>query len=188
MLVSCGDYHRLFVEHVTGLLGLGTEVVERAASRLVEKYCKLAKEDWTDAKCCAGLDVIKKAITAVVEVVLPLEGGDAAKSFDVLSGCRPGKLSFHMVMRHVHCDSQVVSMPLVVSEIAREFCVSNLKCLLQSLTPGELDTAEAWFRIKAMMLDSLADFDGGQGDGGFYFTGFDDTPFDEAIYTPNNLL
>jgi hypothetical protein len=71
-------------------------------------------------------------------------------------------------------------MPLVVFEIAREFAIGNTKEVLsRRRRDGE------WrFHVRALMLESLAEVE----EGLLLFKGFDDLPFDEAIYSTNHLL
>eukprot|EP00985_Skeletonema_marinoi_P016904 scaffold9184_cov88-Skeletonema_marinoi.AAC.1 len=103
----------------------------------------------------------------------------------VLSACRPGKFSLHVVMQRFYCESQVVSMPLVAFEVARGFAQLNALTLFKKIADNEweipTDDNEIDFRIRAMMLSSLLDDDGNA-------RGYDDTPFDEQVYSRNHCM
>lgn len=148
-------------------------------------YMKWSSENWIEEYCSGGVSVVKAVIVEFLATfVLPEDCGDDARDCSVVSGCRADKFSLHIVMNRIYCDSQVVSMPLVVFEIARAFSLANTRWLLRNRT--KWGTAEGRFRVRALMLESMCDMrEAGQPR---LFRGYDDTPFDEAIYTPNHLL
>lgn len=107
-------------------------------------------------------------------------------SMSVVSGCRDDKFSVHIVMDRVYCDSAVLSMPLVVFEIARRFLEQNVYWLI---TNTDLwNTPEGIFRVKALMHDHLGSWVMSDDMEKFAFAGYNDTPFDEAIYSKNHFL
>jgi len=77
-------------------------------------------------------------------------------------------------------------MPLVAYEIARNFGVSNLLWLVSQ--PECWDTNEGLFRIRALMLEKLVEDPYADNDKALVFCGFNDGPFDEAIYSRRHLM
>jgi len=77
-------------------------------------------------------------------------------------------------------------MPLVAYEIARNFGVSNLLWLVSQLKCW--DTNEGLFHIRALMLEKLVEDPYADNDKALVFCGFNDGPFDEAIYSRRHLI
>ena len=106
--------------------------------------------------------------------------------FKVLTGCRPKKFSFHVVAKYLFCESSVLTIPLLVFfEIARRFTVDNTNWLFTNPSQERLGTIEGQFRLRALMLFKSLDM---EPDGSWFFKGFNDTPFDEAVYTSSHLI
>jgi hypothetical protein len=51
----------------------------------------------------------------------------------IVTGCRESKFSLHIKMSNLKFDSPVLSMPLVVFEIARSFAVDNTVLLMEHI-------------------------------------------------------
>lgn len=86
-------------------------------------------------------------------------------------------------------------MPLVTFDVARKFVVHNTERVL-NLIANDIDNIEndvydfnsdTRFRLKAMKLDECFKCCNDD-DGGFVFKGYNDSLFDEAIYSANHLL
>jgi Origin of replication binding protein len=150
-------------------------------------YRSVAVWPFTDDECKAGLVVILDFVESFL-----LERLHVTCNFNVVSGCRSNKLSFHLVTKDLLVDSTIKSMPLLVFEIAREFQFQNLKFVMSS---ERLDVSipEIRFRVRAMMLFQLVHFnDDGMNNGpeveDFTFRILDDSVFDESVYSVNHLL
>jgi len=154
-------------------------------SKLYDEYVKISKTDFTEGVCRVGLAVIKEHIH---EVFSHLPEVDATElSMRVVSGCRKKKFSLHLVMDKIYCESAVLSMALVVFEIARKFSVENMRWLLEHNDSWNSDIGE--FRIRALMIKEMGQFVNiEEGNQKYTFSGYNDTPFDEAIYAKNHLL
>jgi hypothetical protein len=163
----------------------GVFVGEGLVERLVDAYGAVVTKDWTEPQCRSGLEVVRNHITRLVEMMLPEDAFAGSLGMQVVTGCRANKFSLHVVMSRVFCDSQVLTMPLLVFEIARWFASANAMWLVRNEACWE--TAEGQFRLRALMLCDMADEVWG-GDDSVFFKGYNDTPFDEAIYTANHLL
>jgi len=120
-------------------------------SNLYYEYVKISNTNFTEDICRAGLAVIKEHIH---EVFSHLPEGDATElSMRVLSGCREKKFSLHLVMDKIYCESAVLTMALVVFEIARKFSVENMRWLLKH---NDLwNSAIGKFRIRALMIKEM---------------------------------
>lgn len=108
-------------------------------------------------------------------------------SMSILTGCRPGKFSLHVMMDYVYCESVNLSMPLLVYEIARWWTRSNTRWLVKSYchkwrNNDNLDP-ETVFRIRALMVEDML-----EAKSGLKFKAYKDTLFDEAIYSANHLM
>jgi hypothetical protein len=157
---------------------------------IVENYCAAVIQEWTSDNCQVGAAVMTSVVsqftTEMLGVDLPCE------SLKVLSGCRREKFLLHIVCP-VLFDSNVVSRPLFVYELARAFSVENLQILVDHYKTGtdichddHLTGEEERFRLRALMLaEGLQWRASGEG---HIFRGFEDTPFDEGIYTQYRAL
>ena len=179
----------------TFLSSMTTQPSVEVLQSVARKYVSLSAREWTEGECQAGVGIMKSSIESIVLTMLMEVAEDrgvlcdefnqvVASDMTVLSACRPGKFSLHVIMQRLFCDSQVVSMPLVAFEIARSFAQLNALTLFTMIANNgwEIqDNDEINFRIRAMMLSGLLDDDG-------YVRGYNDTPFDEQIYSRNHLF
>ena len=153
----------------------GTDLINKVAQR----YEQIAKSELSEEECVAGYKVIKDFIMTWIPGNLCCDENDIS----VLTGCRPSKFSLHICIQHILCDSSAVSMPLVAFEIARSFSVKNMEWVM-TCDDDQWESPEGKFRVRALMLETM----GEMGLSAFLYKGFDDTPFDEAIYSKNHLL
>ena len=124
--------------------------------------------------------VVKKHITNTLRVL----GYADVDKFACTTGCRASKFSVHVLCSTFFCDSSVLTMPLVVFEIARSFAKDNLDWLTQNR--GEWASDEGRFRLRAMMVEKMVE--NPRGVEPLVFSGFNDGPYDEAIYSPRHLM
>ena len=144
-------------------------------------YRDIAVSPLTEEECNAGFGIIRRHILQMVTLIIPdYPDRDWCEDMMVLTGCRDSKFSLHVVMKWIFCDSAVLAMPLVAFEIARAFVIENTREVLRV----ESGSPEWRFRVRALMLESLAELD----EGVIFFKGVNDSPFDEAIYSANHLL
>lgn len=155
------------------------------ATRLCEHYSDVSHCPFTEEVCRAGLCVMKESIE---DSLVGMDKIDKAQlGMHVLSGCRADKFSLHIVMKEVYCESPVLSMALIVFEIARRFSLVNLFWLLDN--ENEWSSPVGVFRTRALMIKEMGHWEQTEGDDKkFTFSGYNDTPFDEAIYSKNHLL
>jgi hypothetical protein len=175
-----GDWLALLESHVKVVKDVQYDNAK--LGQIVQAYRAISSMNWTPEECAVGLEIILAHVTDVLRRLLPDDVHEASGEFGVLTGCRENKLSFHILVKRVYCDSTVLTMALVVFEIARLFVVDNTTWLL-GCDLDERD-AETTFRIRALMLSEMAEKNGEK----WLFKGFDDSPFDEAIYAANHLL
>jgi hypothetical protein len=167
----------------------------------------------TEEECRAGLKIMLEHIRLFLRdhIEQPYQDPDFRidpdyridPDFRIVSGCRPSKLSFHVVCKGLLVDSNVGSMSLLVYEIARSFAISNLQALYDCEFRRDDGDAENRFRYRALMLSQavtslpMPEQHGDEHDErlleatdaiSWGFTGYDDTPIDEAIYSKNHLL
>ena len=153
--------------------------------RLCEHYTNVASGEFTEVVCRAGLDVIKESIEDCLANVDGVERSQLG--MHVVSGCRSNKFSLHIVMKEVYCESPVLSMALVVFEIARRFSLDNLFWLLDN--EDEWNSPVGLFQTHALMIKEMGQWvETDDGEKKYTFSGYNDTPFDEAIYSKNHLL
>ena len=163
---------------------LGIEATESTLEAIGGAYRSVIRERFTEETCQAGIAVLLEHIKRYLKRVLP-DVPDDTLDLKVLTGCRSKKFSFHVVAKSIFCDSSVITLPLLVYEIARKFSVDNTKWLFNHSSQASLATAEGRFRLKALMLFECLEV---ENDGTWVFKGHNDTPFDEAVYTSNHLL
>lgn len=154
---------------------------------LCAEYRRVATTPLEESECASGLRVLLAHIDETVRNLglFPAEDG-FAEGFATTTGCRPSKFSVHVLNRKLYCDSSVLTMPLFAFEVARAFTNANL-CWLVSNVPSWA-SAEGRFCIRALMVEKLV-YNPSPTDGGpFVFCGFNDGPFDEAIYSARHLM
>lgn len=168
---------------------------EEVLIRVANEYVRLSQQEWTPGVCRSGVDIIENSISRTVGRALvearedpdesqKQEDEEDARDMKILTACRADKFSLHIIMQRVYCESPTVSMPLVAFEIAREFDVENTRALFGAIAKNNWEiphSDEMNFRIRALMLNSRLDANNES-------TGYNDGPFDEAIYSTNHLL
>ena len=154
----------------------------RFLDALTNAYQRHAVSLLSEGECVAGLSVVKQHITRSLVRL----GYDSVNDFACTTGCRASKFSVHAVSSTLYCDSSVLTMPLVVFEIARTFTNANLKWLWQN--ESEWDSDEGHFRLRAIMIEKLVHNPGAADEELFMFCGFNDGPFDEAVYSARHLM
>jgi hypothetical protein len=166
----------------TQVEAFGLEEGDYSIHDVSRDYKRIAVSPLTEEECQAGFGVVRRHILQMVKRIIPdyPDMNEWGEDMMVVTGCRASKFSLHVVMKRIFCDSAVLAMPLVVFEIAREFAIANTK---EVLSRRQRD-GEWRFRVRALMLESLAEVQ----EGVPIFKGFDDSPFDEAIYSANHLL
>lgn len=191
-------FSELVREHVK-LIGI--ELPPESLESIGEAYDSVCTEALTEGECRAGLEIM----IDLIRIFLRLRTGVHEPHLRVVSGCRPSKLSFHVVCKGLLVDSNVGSMSLLVYEFARHFAVSNLEALRGDEFVFSPDDDRSRFRYRALMLAQavtclpVVEPDAGEpGDPSqdmflepkerWGFTGYDDTPIDEAVYSTNHLL
>ena len=107
------------------------------------------------------------------------DGDDPLDHWQVTSGCRPGKFLLHVVADQIFCDYSLLSMKLIVYEIARLWSVQNTIWLLDN--PGHWDSRQGKFRIRNLMVEDMKNDLG-------VFKGRKDTMIDEMIYTKKRFF
>jgi Origin of replication binding protein len=160
---------------------------EDTAKLVMAVYNTVAVMEFTNEECKAGLLVIVEFMERFLQERLNL-----SCTFNVVSGCRKNKLSFHVVTKDLLLDSSVKSMPLLVFEIARAFQIENLSHVMSCENYDDL-SHEMIFRVRALMVFELVHFnDDGMIQGpeieDFTFRVVDDSIFDESVYSSNLLL
>ena len=176
------------------LEGLGYEMTGDIAGILGQAYISSTVKPFTEQQCKAGLHIIRDHIGEMIKNMLPTSDARSIE-MEVLTGCRPSKFSLHILMKYIYCDSSVLSMPLVVYEIARSFVVQNTKWLVQNWQNSSASD-EAEFRLRALMPLNMSHNDwevvdpmrAEENDTQIIFKGYNDSPFDEAIYSAHHLL
>jgi hypothetical protein len=190
-----GNYGPLLGAHISGL-GIQSDPRPAKVEALGAAYSRVVGSDLQESECKEGLRIVKTHILSILKRIL---GQEDSPSLSVLTGCRPGKFSLHIIIADVYCDSAVLTMPLLAFEIARTFVFENTEWLLEN--EGGWDTPEGRFRVRAMMLEGAA------GKAArtppprttartqprreaerWIFKGYDNSPIDEAIYSANHLL
>ena len=96
-----------------------------------------------------------------------------------------------MICKDLLVDSNVCSMPLLVYEIGKHFAVQNLSSLYDA--GFEFESELSKFHLRALMLESVGQVVEQCDENfncvtSFGFRGYNDTPIDEAIYSPGHLL
>ncbi len=198
--------------------------------RRVCAYCRIIENAeyekclWTEGQCQAGYASVRKAVEKIVFEILCGSGCEeglaelVCSELRILSGCRRDKFSLHILLPQVLCDSNVITMPLVVFEVARRFAVENLMFAVAKMAEtcgdDEDEFSTKWLdddslvfsaravRPSAMLANKLLfDVDGVGLDGWVsdrempqdgrsipVYAGYNDTIFDEQIYSKNHLL
>ena len=136
---------------------------------MCEHYSDVSPGVFTEAVCRSGLDMTKESIEDCLADVDGIERSQLG--MHVVSGCRPYKFSLHIVMKEMYCESPVLSMALVVFEIARRFSIDNLFWLLDN--EDEWNSPVGVFRTHALMVKEMGQWvetDGG--DKKFTFLGY----------------
>ena len=102
------------------------------------------KDILTEELCITGINVLLDHIRRCFGDILR-DAPDETLQLNVLTGCRPKKFSFHVIAKYIFCDSTVLTMPLLVFEIACHFSVENTKWLFNNLTQEKLEREEGKF-------------------------------------------
>ena len=163
----------------------GLNVPEADISRIASGYKEAAVLPFSEEECQVGLTVVQNFLSTILsQLVSPRVGG-----FFVLSCCRPAKFSLHVICSSVYCDGSYLSAPLLAYEVARRFVNWNLACILAM----NQATVERTFRLRALMIDHwVGSMEVSVVNGNISqrpkFTGYNDTPFDESVYTRHHLM
>ena len=168
---------------------------ERAVKEVVRRYCTIVKEPFTLGECKAGTKLLVEFVYQFCGEALKVSLGENMWEIPLLSGCRPEKFSLHIIP-NVTFDSSLGSMPLFVYELARHFSVVNVYKVCGHFSRkhdyigGEqrLGQDELRFRLRAMMLQEAMVWKVAGETDEHTFLGFEDTPFDEGIYTEYRAL
>ena len=161
-------------------------------SGIVSGYQELVCDEFSEEECKIGLRIILDYIEEFMKSTLGLD----EVTFNVLSGCRSSKFSFHLICKDICADAARGSMALYAYEIARGWEVSNLTCLLNGNISDDL---ERKFRLRCLMLEkSVLVLEDGVGVDGvdlvehsnlrYGYIAYNNGPIDEAVYTVNHLL
>ena len=167
------------------------------AGILRQAYVNLAIQEFNEQQCKAGLQIIQDHIGEFLKTILPTSVADYI-DMHILTGCRASKFSLHIVMKDIYCESSVLSMPLVVYKIAHSFIVQNMNWLVQNWQSAS-GTDELKFRLRVLMPLNMTHNDYELSDPmlrededverpSLLFTGYNDSPFDEAIYSAHHIL
>ena len=153
------------------------DVSNEFLKNLARSYVNAATQDFTEDVCGAGTYVVLVHVKAVLRALLHGEVNEPNHPVDdikLLSGCRPNKFSLHVMMDRIYCDRFLLSMPIIVSEIARFWSIDNAYWLLTHQNEWHTDLGK--FRLRALMMEEMVT------DQGFY-TGINDTLWDERVYS-----
>jgi len=139
-----------------------------------------------------------------LETAITIEFIDKVEALRFLSGCRPQKFSIHAFSHHLWMELNVISIPLSVYEMSREFQRLDFVNLMDLLREWHLANRKSGlgyffgskevdpkirFQLRALMLHDIAQcHDPDRLDEKLLFAGFNDTPFDEAVYSVNHNL
>ena len=130
-----------FIENAKCILqnhasSLGLEHNVSKIETCAEAYCTLVVKPWEEDECIAGLRIlcshIKKVITSILPDRVSEENDEHTDYMSILLRCRSGKFSFHILLKHIFCESNLLSMPLIVFQISRTFVVKNTTIVLSS--------------------------------------------------------
>lgn len=149
---------------------------------LANQYKDAAAAEFTEEECKAGVSVMTRFVQDYVERAT----GVSEPRIRVCSACRGEKFSLHMVCKGFLAESTVLSMGPFVFEAARAFGKKNVE-ILQSAGVEELEGPERAFRTRALMLSTAVE-PCEDAPNGFVVNGWNDSPFDEAIYSVNHLM
>jgi hypothetical protein len=174
-------WNSLLMDH---LFHLGIPVDRQWVTSLVSAYDHVSTTPFTETECRWGLGIIREHVVSCLGLFVP-NMTEQETEIKILTGCRRSKFSLHVLVKNVFCDSAVLTMPLLVFEVARLFVVRNSEWLARQQDVDLLASDEGRFRLRALMLSSMAHTDD---NGHRLYRGYNDSPFDEAIYTANHLL
>ena len=117
-------------EHVNGL---GVDHTEDDLATVVEAYRWDVRDIFTEKLCLTRINVLLDYICCCFGDILH-DAPDETLQINVLTGCCPKNFSFHVIAKYIFSDSTVLTMPLLVFEIAHRFSVENTKWLFNNLT------------------------------------------------------
>ena len=147
--------------------------------RLARKYYDCIEQPFSREVCTAGCHVI---VDHVKNWVCRADIQEGQLDIRVCSGCREGKFSLHLVAPELICDCQTLTTELISFEIARCFRSVNLHWLMKH--EDDWETPEGIFRIRALKAHEMYLWSADHKEAIFHSRG--DTPFDEAVYSPNH--
>ena len=153
------------------------DVSEDFLKNLARTYVNAATQDFSEAVCGAGTYVVLVHVKSILRALLHGEVDEDNHPVDdikLLSGCRPNKFSLHLMMDRIYCDRFLLSMPIIVSEIARFWSIDNAYWLLTH--QHQWNTPLGKFRIRALMMEDMVTNQG-------FYRGVNDTLWDELFYT-----
>ena len=152
---------------------------------LARQHMRVRGLELTEEECVAGCDIMREFIAMTLAVLLgrDVHGTDEPTThMAVTSRCRRDKFSLHVVMTQVFSDRVSRSMPLVVFELARAFTMFNTTRLLTAGFPSQFWSSPAGtFHLRCLMVSSMQDDQ-------HRFKGYNDTIFDEGVYSAGHLL
>jgi hypothetical protein len=162
---------------------------------LVKDYFDFSSQEWDEDQCFKGHAIMKDFIET--QLATMLQGVDEVDTVS-LSGSDRDNFRARLLCSKLYCESSILSMPLLVHELARSFVMENARWLFEHLCDAGEKTTEYKFRVRAMKVHTLASvswkrtnfkdtFEVSQnrdeeGDIQFFYLGFGDTPFDEEAY------
>ena len=151
---------------------------------LVRHFVQLNQEPFTNEECSKGLISVLRHVRGTLKRLI---GADLKSQTDapweamnVCSACRPDKFSLHIVMGDIYCDRATLTMPLVVHEIARSW---QMKCIYLLLTCREEEWGSESGRFYMRNLNM-----GGLLNDRMRFKAYNDTAFDEGVYSKRHFL
>ena len=144
------ELHPYFLENSICILqkhvsSLSLESNERQIKCCIKAYNKIVMEPWNEDECKSGLRILCEHIKREMQCIVPQRGNDRIReqhtNMSILSRCRPEKFSFHIILKQIFCESNILSMPLVTFDVARKFVVHNTERVL-NLIANDVDNIE----------------------------------------------
>ena len=155
--------------------------------RIVQQYKEASCENWSETSCRAGVSMILDHVTSTIkDLVENVQISDA--DYAIATGCRDTKFSIHIVLTNLFCDSNVLTTPLVVFEIARRWFDKQLRWFREN-DRANLNSPASKFRLRSLMIERMVinpqEITSGST---IKFKGYNDSPIDEEIYRKNSFL
>jgi hypothetical protein len=174
-------------EHCKVLDDMQSDLHEEHFINVSTLYRDISSDDFTEAECAAGHTLLKAHVETFCRRVLDIPD----IGWTAVSGCRSKKFSIHAVCKKFFLDLPSGSMKLLVYEIARSFAVENWRYIMGRIIAMEpMTSPEDRFRIRSVMLYATATEDASaeDPDNNFFVASFNDTPFDEQVYSDWHAL